>query len=220
MIHPEYLMQGPYGTIPTNFASRGGAIVGGGKSYNKAALRGFGKSYNKAALRGFGKSYNKAALRGFGKSYNKAALRGFGTYYTAINPSLGLIGGEEPQEPGIRDVIDYGKHLREDPKYILSHMEDAKKIGKKYGPKLKIFFKKAKEWLSKLTAHKRKKRREEKADAIRRAWEMQQSQNLVPLESTEDPLDAIDSPDITERPSNVPLQPINETREVYVPRFF
>lgn len=102
-VHPEYLMTGPYGTVPTNCASRGGskiynkAALRGFGGYDSAALKGFGNVYNKAAIRGFGLDpktqamYNNALMRGFGNVYNKAALRGFGTYSSAINPSACLI---------------------------------------------------------------------------------------------------------------------------------
>lgn len=99
-VHPEYLMAGPYGTLKTRHASRGGkrirpcrlrgrgyesaALVGGtsplmGWGYENAALSGCG--YENAALSGCG--YENAALSGCG--YENAALSGYGIFSNIVD---------------------------------------------------------------------------------------------------------------------------------------
>ena len=90
--HPELSMKGPYGTLPTIHASRGGRILQTkvkrkrGKrvpvNYSLAALSGMG--YDTAAMNGFG--YDTAAMDGFG--YDTAAMNGFG-YDTAAMDGFG-----------------------------------------------------------------------------------------------------------------------------------
>ena len=102
-VHPEYLMAGPYGTLKTRHASRGGkrirpcrlrgrgyesaALVGGtsplmGWGYENAALSGCG--YENAALSGCG--YENAALSGCG--YENAALSGYGIFSNIVKTSV------------------------------------------------------------------------------------------------------------------------------------
>lgn len=101
-IHPEFMFQGPYGTVRTRTPSRGGGKLKKGSAEAKAymarlrRMRGKktrtsslnGSGWDESALRGFGCTcgcggYDEAALNGYG--YDDAAMMGYGYENAAIN---------------------------------------------------------------------------------------------------------------------------------------
>lgn len=150
-IHPEYLFDGPYGTVPTRHASRGGALIKGSAAAkaHMAYLRSLRRGGKRNTTRGG--SYNMAALLG-GDEVNSSMAAAI---QRMLNSGKSLI------EQKAKDKM---KYYEDNPEQAL---QQALTYGKKYAPKVKNLFTKLKNWIKKKVAERKaKKIQQQLEDAI------------------------------------------------------
>ena len=184
-IHPEYLMQGPYGTKKTTIASRGGKRIrpyrARKNAYNRAALVGcgnplFGMGYDTAALDGMG--YDTAALDGMGydtaaldgMGYDTAAIQGYGIFSTIkdlIGALAKAIGGE-----GMSAIKMISEKLHESVEDLVKEPEKLIPILKKVAPHIGKRVQKFYSWIKGKKSKPKKSPEEEEQEKMkeRLAW--------------------------------------------------
>lgn len=149
-IHPEYLFEGPYGTIPTRNASRGGAALVKGSTAAKAHM---------AYLRSLRKTRGR---RTRGGSYNVAALYGGENPFTRTIDDLGdsLKG---TVRTGMENALTKASEAaKKRAAYYAEHPEELYALGKKYAPAIiskgKSLLSRFKAWIKRKKEEKRLKK--------------------------------------------------------------
>lgn len=196
-IHPEYLFEGPYGTIPTRNASRGGSALVKGSTAAKAHM---------AYLRSLRKTRGRKTRGG---SYNMAALYGGENPFTRTIDDLGdsLKG---TVRTGVENALTKASEAaKKRAQYYAEHPEELYALGKKYVPSV---ISKGKSLLSRFKAWLKRKKEEKRLKKLGRyLGEVPIPAPVAPAEPIVDPSEMVEEEEIYEDVPP-PLPPRNPPR--------
>lgn len=197
-IHPEYLFEGPYGTIPTRNASRGGGALVKGSTAAKAHM-----AYLRSLRKTGGRKTRGKKTRG--GSYNLAALYGGENPFTSTIDDLGdsLKG---TVRTGLENALAKASEAaKERAAYYAEHPEELFALGKKYAPSV---ISKGKSLLSRFKAWLKRKKEEKRLKKLGRyLGEVPIPAPVAPAEPIVDPSEMAEEENYEDVPP--PLPPRN-----------